>query len=115
MSETLAIVIRLLTPLLSAFCQLLLKKAATNSKYTGIRSYFNFPVIFGYFLFFACMLLNTLSLGKIDLTMSGILEASSYIYVMILSIFCLKEKITKRCFIGNLLILIGIVVSLLWK
>lgn len=115
MTETIAILLRLLTPLLSSFCQLLLKHAANNDRYTGIRTFLNLPVILGYTLFFGCMIINTITLGKISLTLSGVLEASSYIYVMILSVLLLKERITRRCLLGNLLILLGISITLLWK
>ena len=52
------VLIYLITPLLSAISQLILKKAADNPKYTGIRAYLNVPVVLAYGLFFGCMLLN---------------------------------------------------------
>jgi small multidrug resistance pump len=39
-----------------------------------------------------------------------IIESLGYIFVMILSNRILKEKITKKKLIGNLLILIGIII-----
>ena len=44
--------------------------------------------------------------------MASILEASGYIYVMLLSWWFLKEKITRRRLIGNLLIIVGMVLTL---
>ena len=113
MSETVAVIIRLLTPLISALCQLLLKKAADDPTLTGLRAYLNARVIIGYGLFFLCMVLNTVTLGRLSLTLSGVLDAGGYLYVMLLSHLVLKEKITKRCLIGNLLILTGIAITLL--
>ena len=97
------VLIYLITPLLSAVSQLILKKAADNPRYTGVRAYLNAPVILAYALFFGCML---------ELSVASILEASGYIYVMLLSWWFLKEKITRRRLIGNLLIIVGIVLTL---
>ena len=104
--------IYLLTPFLSAVSQLILKKAADNPKYTGLRAYLNLPVIGAYALFFGCMLLNVVALRTLDLTVASVLEASGYIYVMALSYFFLKEKITLRRLIGNCVIILGIVLTL---
>ena len=109
---TSGVLIYLITPLLSAISQLILKKAADQSKYTGIRTYLNAPVILAYALFFGCMLLNVVALRTLDLTVASVLEASGYIYVMVLSFLILKEKITPRRLIGNLIIILGIVLTL---
>ena len=106
------VLIYLVTPLLSAVSQLILKKAAINPKYAGVRTYLNAPVILAYALFFGCMLLNIVALRTLDLTVASVLEASGYIYVMALSFFFLKEKITPRRLIGNLVIVLGIVLTL---
>ena len=106
------VLIYLITPLLSAISQLILKKAADNPKYSGLRAYLNAPVILAYGLFFGCMLLNVIALRTLDLTIASVLEASSYIYVMALSFFFLKEKITLRKLIGNLIIVVGIILTL---
>lgn len=106
------VLIYLVTPLLSAVSQLILKKAADNPRFTGIRAYLNLPVILAYGLFFGCMLLNVVALRTLDLTVASVLEASSYIYVMALSFFFLREKITPRRLIGNIVIIVGIVLTL---
>ena len=109
---TSGVLIYLITPLLSAVSQLILKKAADQPKYTGVRTYLNTPVILAYALFFGCMLLNVVALRTLDLTVASVLEASGYIYVMALSFLVLKEKITPRRLIGNLMIILGIVLTL---
>ena len=106
------VMIYLVTPLLSAVSQLILKKTADNPRFTGIRAYLNLPVILAYGLFFGCMLLNVVALRTLDLTVASVLEASSYIYVMALSFFFLREKITPRRLIGNIVIIVGIVLTL---
>ncbi len=109
---TSGVLIYLITPLLSAISQLILKKAADQPKYTGVRTYLNAPVILAYDLFFGSMLLNVVALRTLDLTVASVLEASGYIYVMVLSFLILKEKITPRRLIGNLIIILGIVLTL---
>lgn len=105
--------IYLFTPLLSAISQLILKKAADNPRYSGVRFYLNAPVLLAYGLFFGCMLLNVVALRTLDLTVAGVLEASGYLYVMVLSCLVLREKITRRRLLGNLLIVLGIVMTLM--
>ena len=106
------VLIYLVTPLLSAVSQLILKKAADNPRYQGVRAYLNAPVILAYALFFGCMLLNVVALRTLELTVASVLEASSSIYVMLLSWLILKERITPRRLIGNLVIIVGIVLTL---
>lgn len=108
------VLIYLITPLLSAVSQLILKKAADNPRYTGAWAYLNAPVILAYGLFFGCMLLNVVALRTLDLTVASVLEASGYLYVMALSYLVLREKITRRRLLGNLLIVLGIAITLIW-
>lgn len=106
------VLIYLITPLISAASQLMLKRAADNPKYTGLRFYLNPLVILAYVLFFGCMLLNVVALQTLDLTVASVLEASGFLYVMVLGWLFLKEKITPRKLIGNVLIVAGIVITL---
>ncbi|MBQ8149217.1 MAG: EamA family transporter [Clostridia bacterium] len=106
------VLIYLITPVMAALSQILLKKAADDTRYTGIRFYLNWKVILAYALFFGCMLLNVIALRYIDLSLGSLMEAASYLYVMLLSWLILKEKITRRKLIGNALILTGIVLAL---
>ena len=91
----------------------MLKKAANNPRYTGIRFYLNPLVIFAYLLFFGCMVLNVIALQTLDLTVASVLEASGFLYVMALGSLFLKEKITVRKLLGNALIVAGIAITLL--
>lgn len=109
------VLIYLFTPLVSAVSQLMLKKAADNPKYTGVRFYFNPMVIFAYVLFFGCMVLNIVALQTLDLSVASVLEASGFLYVMVLGALFLKEKITAKKLIGNALIVAGIAITLFVK
>ena len=106
------VLIYLFTPLVAAVSQLILKKAADNPRNTGLRAYLNLPVILAYALFLGCMLLNAVALRTVELSLTGALEASGYLYVMVLSRFFLKERITARKLAGNALIVAGIVLTL---
>lgn len=107
------VLIYLVTPLISAFSQLLLKKAADDPSLTGARFYLNRRVILAYALLLLCMALNTAAQLWVGLTLVGALEALSYVYVMLLSRRILHEKITRRRLLGNLLIVLGVTVTLL--
>lgn len=106
-------IIYLLTPLVAAVSQLMLKQAADSPAYTGIWFYLNFKVIFAYILFLGCMLANIIALQTLDLTVASVLEASGFLYVMVLGRLFLQEKITTRKLIGNALIIAGILVTLI--
>jgi drug/metabolite transporter (DMT)-like permease len=108
-------IIYLITPLVAAVSQLMLKKAADDPRYTGVRFYLNLTVILAYVLFFGCMLLNVVALQTLDLTVASVLEASGFLYVMVLGRLFLREKITPRKLIGNALIVAGIVLTLVLK
>jgi len=110
-----SVLIYLITPLISAASQLMLKKAADNADYKGIRFYLNPLVIFAYLLFFGCMVLNLIALQTLDLTVASVLEASGFLYVMVLGSLFLKEKTTARKLIGNALIVAGIIITLVVK
>ena len=109
------VLIYLLTPLVSAGSQLLLKRAADNPRYKGLRFYVNPMVIFAYLLFFGCMVLNVVALQTLDLTVASVLEASGFLYVMVLGRLFLRERMTARKLIGNALIVAGIVLTLTLK
>ena len=59
------------------------------------------------------MALNVVAQMWVGLTLVGVLEALSYVYVMLLSRRFLNEKITRRRLIGNLVIVLGVALTLL--
>lgn len=109
---TSGVLIYLVTPLISAASQLMLKKAADDPRFTGLRFYVNPLVIAAYALFFGCMVANVFALRTLDLTVASVLEASGFLYVMVLGALFLRERITARKLFGNALIVAGIVVTL---
>lgn len=92
-------------------CSQILLKISANKKYKNkIQEYLNIYVILGYLIFFAVALVNAWAMKGIELKMVPILEASGYIFVLILSLLIFKEKINKNKIIGNLIIIVGIII-----
>ncbi len=96
--------------LISSFSQIMLKKAAGRKYDSRLKEYLNPLVIIAYGLFFLCTLISLYALKVVPLSMSPILEASGYIFVMILSYLFFREKPAKKQLAGIFLILAGIVV-----
>lgn len=55
-------------------------------------------------------ILTIFAFKSLDYKNGPIIESIGYVFVMILSSIILKEKITKKKLIGNILILLGIMV-----
>lgn len=94
----------------SAFSQILLKKSAQKHYDSVIKEYLNPLVIIAYGLFFGCTLVSLVAMKVVPLSMSPIIEATSYIITPILSFLILGEKATKKQLIGMVLIVVGIAV-----
>ena len=102
--------ILLFSVLISAISQVMLKKSALKKYESRIKEYLNPLVIFSYGLFFLCTFISMYSLKVVPLSMAPVLEATSYIYVGVLSYIFLGEKMNKRQILGMALIIIGIVI-----
>jgi len=90
--------------------QILLKKSAEIKYESFIKEYLNWRVIVGYGMMFVSTILTILAFKGLDYKNGPILESIGYIFMMVLSRYFLKEKITKNKIVGNVLILLGIVV-----
>ena len=94
----------------TAVSQILLKQSS-NIKYENkIREYLNFRVILSYGMFFLILLLNTWCYTKVEMRYGPVIDTAAYVFVLLLSRIILREKITKGKFIGNLIIIAGIIV-----
>lgn len=101
----------LVSVFISSCSQVLLKKSADKKYPDKIREIINPIVIFAYGCFFLSSLLTMISYRGVELSAGPILEATGYIYVLILSRIFLKENITFRKTIGISLIILGIFIS----
>ena len=96
--------------LFSAISQVLLKQSANITYKNPIREYLNWRVILAYAIFFGVLLSNTYAYTRVDMKYGSIIDTLAYVFVFLLSVFILHEKISKRKLIGNLLIIAGILI-----
>ena len=104
------ILIFLCSVMISSISQVLLKSSAGKTYENKLQEYLNPKVIIAYGMFFLATLVTILAYKHVSLSMGGILEASGYIFVAVLSYIFLHEKISKRKMLGLALILVGIAV-----
>lgn len=102
--------IYILGVIISAFAQVLLKKSADIKRENKIKEYLNFKTIFAYGIFFGATLCTVFAYKYVPLSMGPILGTTEYIFVALLSLWLLKEKISKKKLIGLITILIGVLV-----
>lgn len=104
------IIIYLSGVLISSFAQVLLKKSANRKYANRIQEYLNPLVIIAYTIFFGATFFSLYAYKGIPLSLGPVLEASSYIFVAILGVVFLKEKINKKKLLGLGFIVLGIVI-----
>lgn len=92
----------------TAFSQLLLKQSAGKNYRHPVFEYLNWRVITAYGIFVGVLLLNTYAYTQVDMKYGSVIDTFSYVFVMILSYFILKEKFSRGKVFGNLLIMTGI-------
>ena len=95
---------------LTAVSQLLLKQSANQTHKNFLSEYLNWRVILAYAIFFGVLLANTYAYTKVDMKYGSIIDTLAYVFVFLLSLLVLREKVSKRKIIGNLLIIIGIII-----
>lgn len=94
----------------SAFSQVLLKQSANRTYRHPIYEYLNWRVMTAYAVYFGILFVNTVAYTKVDMKYGPVIDTFTYVFVMLLSYFWLKEKFTKRKLIGNLIIIAGVVI-----
>lgn len=103
-------VILLFSVLIASISQIILKISANKHHESIIKEYLNIHVICGYGLLFISTILTILALKGLPYKSVPIIETIGYIYILILSKIFLKERITKKMLIGNVIIIVGIIV-----
>ena len=97
----------LVSVLISAVSQIMLKKAADRKYENRLREYLNPLVIAAYGLFFISTILTMLALRYVPLSLQPILESAGYIYVSVMGYFLLKVRFSRGKLLGLALILLG--------
>ena len=96
--------------LLAAFSQILLKKSTLERHDSFIGNFLNAKVICAYALFALTLFLNIYAFTGIQYKYASVLNASAYLFTMLLSVWLLKDRLSWRCVLGNCLIVLGIVI-----
>ncbi len=104
------VIVYLVGVIVSSFAQILLKKSSEKTYDNPIREYLNPYVIISYGIFFGATLFSIFAYKEVPLSLGPILAASEYIFVAILSLLFLKEKINKKKALGLTVIVIGTVI-----
>jgi len=103
----------LLSSLISAVSQVLLKKAAMKPHESRLKEYLNAPVIIAYAIFFLATLMTMLSYRGLDVSVGALLETTGYIFIFVFDVLLFHQKITAKKVLGTLLIMAGISVTVL--
>ena len=105
------IVIFLLSVLIAAISQILLKRSAGKQYTSKAREYLNVRVIAAYALFFLSSLLTVLAYRGVPLSMGPVLETTGYLWVTIMGRLILKEEVSMRKLTGLAVIVLGVILS----
>ncbi len=109
----LVILITLVAALIASFSQTLYKKSMTK-KIEGaremLRTFIRKPILIGFAGYAFSLVIYLYALAKAPLSIVYPIFASTFIFVTILSVFVLKEKINSKRIAGMVLIFFGIVI-----
>ena len=93
-----------------SFSQLLLKRSADSEHRHWLFEFLNFKVVTAYGILFASLMINIWAMSHgVLLKEMGMLETVGYIGVLLISIFVLKERPTKRGLIGGAVCIAGVI------
>lgn len=111
MNKWIAVFLYICSGLIAAISQLLMKMEATKYKEeNGIRRILHIKVMLAYGLMFSTIFINMLAMRYIPYKYTAVFGTFSYIFVMLLGYFGLKEHIGKIRAVGAGVILAGIVI-----
>ncbi|MEE3410060.1 MAG: EamA family transporter [Treponema sp.] len=96
-----------------AVSQVLLKKSALELHKSVVREYLNAKVVIAYALFFAAVFIDLTALKIVPASYVPIIEASSYVFAIILSRVFFNDRIKAKQVAAIALIIAGIAVYVL--
>lgn len=100
--------------LFSSLSQVLLKVAANKEYSNKLGFLINYRVLLAYAILLAITFINSYFIfSNLELTVISMIETLGYIFVPIISIVLLKEKINQRLIFGILFISLGCIIFLL--
>ncbi len=104
------IIVWVISVLISSIAQVMLKAEANKEHESRIKEYLNPMVVTAYAIFFLSTFLTMYALKYVPLTYSPIIEPLSYIFVPVIGVLVLKEKLSARRVLGIVIMLAGIVI-----
>ena len=104
------IIVWIISVLISSVAQVMLKAEADKKHESRLKEYLNPMVITAYGIFFLSTFLTMYALKYVPLTYSPIIEPLSYIFVPVIGVLVLKEKISRRRVLGIAVMLVGMAV-----
>ena len=104
------IIVWIVSVLISSIAQVMLKAEANREHESRLKEYLNPMVIGAYAIFFFSTFLTMYALKYVPLTYSPIVEPLSYIFVPVIGVLLLHEKLSKRRILGMLIMIAGIAV-----
>lgn len=111
MNKWIAVFLYICSGLIAAVSQLLMKKEAQkNRDEKSIKRILHIKVMLAYGLMFSTIFINMVAMRYVPYKYTAVLGTFSYIFVLLLGYFVLKEKIGKIRAAGACVILAGIVV-----
>lgn len=111
MNKYLYILLLIVNALLSAFSQVLLKKAALKNYDNPIRQYINLYVMVGYCIYFLVIVINIFALRYLNIsTIAAFSESLPLVFTLIFSKIVFNENINKYKIIGIGTIILGIII-----
>ena len=99
---------------ITALSQIILKKQAniTEAKKSGFFSKFLNPrVIISYGLLFSTLVINQVALIHVPVSVMPYITATSFVWVFIMGVLILKEKVSPRRALGVAIIILGVIIS----
>lgn len=94
----------------SAISQVLLKQSANRIYKHPVLEYLNWRVLVAYSIFFTVLLINTYAYTQVEMKYGPVIDAFTYVFVLLLSVGILKEKVSRGKMIGNIIIVLGIII-----
>ena len=90
--------------------QVLLKQSANRTYKHPVLEYLNWRVLVAYSIFFTVLLINTYAYTQVEMKYGPVIDAFTYVFVLLLSVGILKEKVSRGKMIGNIIIVLGIII-----
>lgn len=103
-------IIIIINAFFSALSQILLNISADKKYKNKLFEYLNPYVIASYGILFLVLVVNVYCMKFLPLKNAHAVAASTYIFVLLLSRIVLKEKITVKKIVGNIIIVLGIII-----